>query len=132
MVNNTRIKKPLGKVGLIARFKPLHIGAARMLEAVCSNADYVTIGIGSSNKYNLRNPFTASESEEMVHAFLKNRFSNYNVVHVPDFAHIPEYADGEKWKSYIIENFGDIDFFVSSNPFVTDLLKDSYKIIHPG
>lgn len=54
--------KKFRKLGAIGRFKPLHLGAAAMLEALCENAEEVVIGIGSSNKYNLRNPFTAEES----------------------------------------------------------------------
>lgn len=58
--------KTLGAVGFIGRFKPLHNGAALALETLCEQADKVKIGIGSVNKYNLRNPFTAEESQEMI------------------------------------------------------------------
>jgi len=96
----------LGRVGVIARFKPLHNGAYAMLEAVCENANEVIIGIGSANKYSLRNPFTAKESEDMVRLTLEQKFSNYSIIHIPDFAQIPEYSDGKKWKEYVIEKFG--------------------------
>ena len=121
----------LGRVGVIARFKPLHNGAYAMLEAVCENANEVIIGIGSANKYSLRNPFTAKESEDMVRLTLEQKFSNYSIIHIPDFAQIPEYSDGKKWKEYVIEKFGKLDYFISSNPYVTDLLKDTYNVIQP-
>lgn len=121
-----------GRVGLIARFKPLHNGGAMMLEKVCSQADAVTIGIGSSNKYNARNPFTADESQAMVAAYLKDLFANYEFLQVPDFAHLPEYADGRKWKEYVLQAFGPLDYFVTANPFVRDLLADTYPVIHPA
>lgn len=124
--------KPLGKIGLVGRFKPLHLGGYRLLEAACQQADKVVIGIGSANKYNLRNPFTAEESEAMINASLKNRFSNYQTVQIPDFAQIPEYSDGQRWKEYIRENFGSLDYFVSGNDYVRDLLKDSYPLLYPG
>lgn len=122
----------LGKVGVIGRFKPFHLGAAVMLEAICEQAEQVVIGIRSSNKYNARNPFTAAESREMVDAVLSPRFSNYEVVEVPDFGHIPEYSDGSKWKEYVIEHFGKLDNFISGNGYVKDLLSQDYPIIHPA
>ncbi len=121
----------LGRVGVIGRFKPLHNGGALMLEAICENADQVVIGLGSSNKYNVRNPFTVEESAGMIQAHLSPRFSNYQLVPVPDFGHIPEFSDGKKWKEYVKEQFGFLDYFVSDNAYASELLKDTYKIIHP-
>ena len=120
-----------GRVGLIARFKPLHNGAYKMLESVCSQADEVVIGIGSSNKYNERNPFTADESEDMINAALNQKFSNYKIIHIPDFAHIPEFSNGQQWKKYVVNKFGTLDYFISSNPFVRELLKDTYTLVYP-
>ncbi len=122
----------LGRVGVIGRFKPLHNGGALMLDAVCENADHVLIGLGSSNKYNLRNPFTIEESAGMVQAYLSPRYSNYQLVPVPDFGHVPEFSDGKKWKEYVKEHFGALDYFVSGNAYVSDLFKDTYVIIHPS
>jgi len=122
----------LGKLGFVGRFKPLHNGGLVMLEELCKKADDLLIGIGSCNKYNLRNPFTADESAEMIELVLSQKFSNYHVVQIPDFAQIPEYQDGQKWKQYVLEKFGSLDYFVSSNEFVRALLQDSYRIIHPA
>lgn len=122
----------LGRVGIIGRFKPLHNGGARLLENICRQAKEVIIGIGSVNKYNVRNPFTAEESAEMIHSFLNQRFNNYKVVFVPDFAHIPDYKDGNKWKEHVKKVFGELDYFISGNNYVSELLKDTYKIMHPA
>lgn len=123
--------KKFGVVGLIGRFKPLHKGAAVLLESVCESANKAVIGIGSSNKYNIRNPFTPEETSEMIDSLLSPKFSNYNILHIPDFGHIPEYADGKKWKEYVVEHFGSLDKFVSGNDYVRSLLKDSYDLIYP-
>lgn len=119
----------LGRIGLIGRFKPLHNGAAVMLEAACEQADSVVIGVGSSNKYNARNPFTAEESKEMITRYLSPKFKNYEVVAIPDFAHMPEFHNGDRWKQYVVEHFGSLDHFISGNEYVAGLLKDSYDII---
>lgn len=119
------------RTGCIGRFKPLHNGGALMLKYMCKHSDHVIIGIGSSNKYNLRNPFTCLESKEMIDSYLKKNFSNYEFVYIPDFAHIPEHSDGEKWKEYVFEKFGKLTYFVSGNEYVNKLLKEDYKILHP-
>lgn len=120
---------PYNRLGCIARFKPLHLGSAAMLDGICSQADEIVIGIGSANKYNARNPWTAEESAEMIKAYLQPRYSHYSLVTVPDFAHIPEYADGQRWRKYVQEQFGSLDGFVTRNEYVKELLKDDYSII---
>jgi nicotinamide mononucleotide adenylyltransferase len=92
----------------------------------------VVIGLGSCNKYNLRNPFTAEESREMIDAFLSKRFSNYSFIEIPDFAHIPAYSDGRKWKEYVTGHYGSLDCFVSGNDYVNSLLDDVYRVMWPG
>ena len=119
------------QVGFVARFKPLHNGAV-VLEEICKQSEHLIIGIGSSNKYNLRNPFTAEESHGMVDAYLKPRASNYSVIYVPDFGHIPGYADGQKWREYVITHFGQLDAFITSNDYVAGLLQGDYPIVHPA
>ncbi len=118
-------------IGFIGRFKPLHNGGATFLEEACKKYDSVVIGIGSSNKYNIRNPFTAPESKDMIDCFLRDKFSNYRVEFIPDFAQIPEFANGEKWRDYAFERFGSLNLFASSNDFVRNLMKDKYELIFP-
>lgn len=124
--------KKFHKLGVIGRFKPLHNGGALMLETVCENAEHVIIGIGSPNKYNMRNPFTAEETKEMLEAYLAPRFKNYEIVFVQDYAHIPEYKDGQKWRQEVAKQFSGIDAFVTGNDWTAELLKQDYKIIHPA
>jgi len=126
-------EKKYGRVAAIGRFKPLHLGGAAMLESMCESADQVLIGVGSCNKYNLRNPFTAQESEEMIDSYLGPRFDNYSVLQVPDFAQLDVEGakDGSLWKNHVLKEFGTLDAFVSGNPYVAKLLGDEYEIVHP-
>ncbi len=128
----SKIEKTLGRVGVVGRFRPLHIGASTMLECICEQAEEVIIGIGSSNKYNLRNPFTVEETREMINLYLEPRFSNYSFLEVPDFAHLPEYADGKRWTEYMLEHYGKLDNFVNGNSYVKQLLQPHYDVIHPA
>jgi nicotinamide mononucleotide adenylyltransferase len=120
----------LGTVGLIGRWKPLHNAAGILLETICQSADLVKIGIGSCNKYNLRNPFTAEESREMIDLFLKPCYQNYEFIFVPDFGHILEYSDGQMWRRFVVDHYGRLDHFVTANDYVEQLLKNDYHIIH--
>jgi nicotinamide-nucleotide adenylyltransferase len=124
--------KPLGIVGVVGRFKPLHTGSAIMLETLCEQAEEVIIGLGSCNKYNWRNPFTAAEVKEMIDLVLRPKYGNYRFIEVPDFAHFPEYADGKKWTEYVLEHYGKLDHFVCSNDYVIQLLKPHYDFISPA
>jgi nicotinamide-nucleotide adenylyltransferase len=123
--------KKFNRLGLIGRFKPLHLGGAALLEAACELSETVLIGIGSSNRYNHRNPFTAKESEEMIRRFLSERFTNYKIIYIPDFGHISEYKDGNKWVDYVIDEFSSLDAFVTGNPYVKKLLIPYYDILNP-
>ena len=114
-----------GRVATIARFKPVHFGHATVLEAICEQASEGIIGIGSSNIHDLRNPFTAKESAEMVDLVLKKRFSNYELVEITDW------NNGPKWREMGLGLFGKLDYFVTANEYVRELLKDDYKIVHP-
>lgn len=129
-INEDKKKKQFDRIGIIGRFKPLHLGAEKLLKSACEKSEYVIIGIGSSNKYNSRNPFTFEETKKTIELVL-NSFKNYKVVAVPDSAHIPEYADGKKWAQDVLKLFGKLDYFITGNPFVIELLKGSYKILSP-
>lgn len=120
------------KAGVIGRFRPLHNGAARMLETLCSIYSELLIGIGSANIYNHRNPFTAEETEEILHLYLGPRQPNYKIVKLIDTGHIPEYSDGQMWRKQVITHFSKIDLLVTSNPYVEKLLNQDYKIVHPA
>jgi nicotinamide-nucleotide adenylyltransferase len=79
------------KIGMIARWKPLHLGHVAVLQALCQRGDFVLIGMGSSNRYNVRN----------------------------------------RWRVLVRDLFGELDLFVTDNPYVTSLLEKDYRIIRP-
>ena len=111
-------------LGMIARWRPVHLGHAAVLRALCDNAAQVRIGIGSANRYNLRNPFTADETRDMINLVLRDR-SNYELIAVDDF------DDGPRWRSYVHELLGPLDIFVSDNPYVSKLMSEVYTVARP-
>jgi nicotinamide-nucleotide adenylyltransferase len=113
------------KIGIVCRFKPVHLAHARILEQLCRQADQVLIGIGSSNRYDARNPFTLEETAAMLHAVLEPRFDNYELLEVPDL------GQGPRWRAMVERGFGELDLFVSANDYVRSLLASAYPLAHP-
>lgn len=114
----------LGRLGMVARWKPVHLGHAAVLDALVEHADEVLIGIGSSNRYDLRNPFTAEESEAMIRLVLGDH-PGYRVLPVPDLGH------GPRWRALVADLFGPLDLFVTANEYVRDLMREIYRVVHP-
>lgn len=114
----------LARIGMVARWRPVHNGQAAVLRALCSSAREVLIGIGSSNRYNARNPFTLSETEDMLRLVLDGR-ENTHLIPVPDL------DDGPRWRLMLLDLFGPLDLFVTDNPYVAKLLKDDYPLCRP-
>ncbi|MFZ5920520.1 MAG: hypothetical protein ACOYY3_05655 [Chloroflexota bacterium] len=112
------------RIGMVARWRPVHKGHLPVLQALCGLAETALIGIGSSNRYNLRNPFTLTETEDMLRLALAGR-GNYRLIPVPDL------DDGPRWRLLIMDLFGPLDLFVTDNPYVASLLADDYRIVRP-
>jgi nicotinamide-nucleotide adenylyltransferase len=111
-------------IGMVARWQPVHWGHIPVLHALCERAVQAMIGIGSSNRHNLRNPFTLEERTDMIRLALAGR-ENYTLVPVPDL------DDGPRWRAMVIDLFGPLDLFVSDNPYVASLLGADYQVIRP-
>jgi len=116
--------KKYSRIGMIARWKPVHLGHAAILRAMVNSGEEVLIGIGSSNRYNARNPFTLDETRDMIQLVLAE-FSNYQIIPVPDL------DDGPRWRVMVKDLFGELDIFATANPYVASLLRDDYRVIPP-
>lgn len=112
------------RIGMVARWRPVHNGQAAVLRALCSSAREILIGIGSSNRYNARNPFTLSETEDMLRLTLDGQ-ANARLIPVPDL------DDGPRWRLMLLDLFGPLDLFVTDNPYVANLLREDYPLCRP-
>ncbi|HFD39743.1 MAG TPA: hypothetical protein ENJ31_07860 [Anaerolineae bacterium] len=112
------------RIGMVARWRPVHRGQAAVLRALCDRAAEALIGIGSANRYNVRNPFTLEETMDMIHLVLAGR-ENYRLIPVPDL------DDGPRWRRLVLDLFGPLDCFVTANPYVASLLADDYPLLRP-
>jgi nicotinamide-nucleotide adenylyltransferase len=109
---------------MIARWRPVHLGHVAVLRALRARVDELVVGIGSSNRWNARNPFTAAETREMLERVLPER-SNVRILEVPDL------DDGPRWRAMVVELLGPLDAFATANPYVARLLGDDYRILRP-
>jgi nicotinamide-nucleotide adenylyltransferase len=121
---NLRHTDYFDRIGMVARWQPVHHGHALVLRALCDRAARTLIGIGSSNRYNLRNPFTLEETSDMIRLALDGR-ENYTLIPVPDL------DDGPRWRLMILDLFGPLDLFVTANPYVASLLAADYRVVKP-
>lgn len=113
-----------GRVGMVARWKPVHLGHAAVLRALCESANEALIGVGSSNRYSLRSPFTYEETAEMIRAVLAGR-ENFSIHPIPDL------DDGPRWRLMVRELFGELDLFLTDNPYVAHLMRGLYPVGRP-
>lgn len=112
------------RIGMVARWRPVHRGHVPVLHALCDRAAQALIGIGSANRYDLRNPFTLDETMDMIRLVLAGR-ENYVLIPVPDL------DDGPRWRIMVRDLFGPLDRFVTANPYVASLLAADYRIVRP-
>jgi len=95
-----------------------------VLEALLERAEEVVIGIGSSNRYDLHNPFTLEETADMIRRVL-GESGRYSLIPVPDL------GNGPRWREMVTGLLGPLDLFVTANAYVRDLLQDTWPITHP-
>ncbi len=69
---------------MVARWKPVHLGHAAVIRALLRSADQVVLGIGSSNKLDVHNPFSAAETREMLELVLEGSADRATIVDIPD------------------------------------------------
>lgn len=121
---NVRHTDHFQRIGMIARWRPVHRGHEPVLRALCKRASTALIGVGSSNRYNLRNPFTLDETIDMIRLVIAGP-EDYTLIPVPDL------DDGPRWRKLVTDLFGSLDLFVTDNPYVSSLLSKDYRIIKP-
>ena len=117
-------RRPFARAAIIARFKPVHLGHAAVLEGLAAVAHEAVVGIGSSNRYNPRNPFTTAETAAMIGMVVAGS-DNMKLLEVPDF------DDGPRWRDMVVDLLGPLDAFFTANPYVRDLLAGHYRVLHP-
>ena len=116
---------PLARVGMVARWRPVHRIHAAILRGLCQRADHLVIGIGSSNRYNAANPFTPAETARMIRWVLPEAADRLELLEIPDL------GDGPRWAEMVRGLMDPLDLFVSANAWVRDLVAEFWPVTHP-
>ncbi len=124
MESLSQTQKEFTKIGMVARWQPVHLGHFAILQAMVRKSEHVIIGIGSSNTYNYRCPFTLAERQTMLELVLKPH-KNYTIIPIPDL------NDGPRWRIMVHQLFGELDYFITANPYVAKLMENDYALLHP-
>ncbi len=114
----------LERIGMVARWQPVHRGHAAILRALCARAAQALIGIGSANRHDARNPFSLEETTDMIRLVLDGH-ENYTLVPVPDL------DDGPRWRALVVDLLEPLDLFVTDNAYVANLLAEDYRVVKP-
>jgi nicotinamide-nucleotide adenylyltransferase len=104
---------------LIGRFQPFHLGHLAAVKFALSQVDSLSIGIGSSNRFNeKRNPFTAEERKEMILSSLdESDLEKIKIYNIPDV------DDHEKWTYHVDSIVPKYDVVFSNDDFTHILYK---------
>lgn len=113
----------LSRAGFVARFRPPHLGHAAILAALARQAEALVVGIGSSNRRDLDNPFTGEETADLLRPLLPEGRVELHL--------LPDLYDGPRWAAMVRERFGEIDRFVTANPYVRSLVEGFWAVEHP-
>jgi nicotinamide-nucleotide adenylyltransferase len=111
---------------LIGRFQPFHLGHLAAVKFALEKVDHLSIGIGSSNKFNeKRNPFTADERKEMILSSLdavdKERIQIY---------YVPDVNDHSKWTFHVDSIVPTYEIVFSNDEFTQELYaKRGIKVV---
>lgn len=102
--------KVFRRVVAIMRANPPHVNHTAMLKELCRKALEVRVNLGSSNRFNAKNPFRIEEREEMMRLALQD-YDNFELVRLPDF------DNDEKWYAELRRLNKDFTEVLSNNPY---------------
>jgi nicotinamide-nucleotide adenylyltransferase len=114
----------LTNAAIIGRWRPVHLGHQAALHALCEQFEHVSVGIGSANVYDYRNPFTLEEVTHMLHLALEG-YTNYHLAPIPDT------PDEDEWRQLAQDALGHPDLLVTANPYVQAVLDGLWPLAHP-
>lgn len=105
---------------IVGRFQPFHNGHLAVVREALEEADEVVIGIAAAtDSYQVDNPFTAGERNEMVTLAMREAgVDQFRVVNLPD---INNYA---VWPRYVVSLCPPFEVVVAHNPTTLELFQD--------
>lgn len=108
---------------MMGRFQPFHLGHLKLTEQILSECDEAIVAITSSQfNYMEKDPFTAGERIEMIHASLKDSGTDMSRCFI---LAVENQFNVATWASYLHAVLPSFERVYSGNDYVTMLLADS-------
>ncbi len=119
------------KIGLvIGRFQPFHLGHKFLIEEALKYCDKIIIGIGSSNKKNKDNPWSAHERREMIEQFIKHQEYESKILKIVNSEDDP---DDDVWFQKLYKKTGPFDVTLGNNEWNNGIIKrNGINVINTG
>jgi nicotinamide-nucleotide adenylyltransferase len=133
MWEDTKLEIRMDACFLPMRTQPVHKGHVQLLETICDTYRDVTIGIGSANKYDAKNPYFGIEREMMLRYDLAQMYANGLVSANVKFVQVPDFASDDDWVGYL-KTSGALKkgaTVISGNEWVAQILGRDYAVQNP-
>ncbi len=114
------MKKKYGIGLVIGRFQPFHNGHKFLIEEALKLCDQIIIGIGSSNKSDEKNPYSAKERAKHIKKFLKEEHLEEKVIAVLKLYDNP---DDDVWFENLYKKTGPFDVTIGNNPWNNGIIE---------
>lgn len=116
-------KKKETKGLIVGRFQPFHNGHIKLIEYALSKVDKLHIVIGSPNRNDEKNPYSAQLREAMIEKSLtKEQLSRIKISYVEDM------NNDAIWLENLANRFADCDLIFSSDEKMSQLYKTNPKL----
>jgi nicotinamide-nucleotide adenylyltransferase len=109
------------KIGLvIGRFQPFHNGHVYLFEKAFDQCERIIIGVGSANRKNKNNPWSANERRLMLERFVnKNGYSD----RVIKIVNLDDNPDDDVWFENLYKKTGPFDVTLGNNEWNNEIIK---------
>lgn len=116
------------KTGLIVgRFQPFHKGHLFLLLKSGEICDNIIIGVGSTNKKNIDNPYNYKTRKKMLIEVIKKENLGNKVKKIIPLKDIP---NDNEWLKNVLEKTGAVDIVIGNNDWVSGIFRDAgYKVV---
>lgn len=109
---------------LIGRFQPFHFGHLYLIKKALAVSNHLIIGIGSSNRTDVKNPLSWGERKKMLkRAINKEKLDGKIKKIIP----LRDFFNDKKWLNNVVGKTGGFDLVVGNNGWVNRIMKDGGK-----
>ncbi len=115
---------------VIGRFQPFHKGHEYLFEKAFEHCDKVIIGIGSANRHNKNNPWTARERRGFLMKFIENKRYEDKILRI---INIDDHPDDDVWFENLTKKTGPFDVTLGNNDWNNGIIeRHGIKAIYTG